>query len=336
MLTEAIEKVKQHKDLTEGEMTAAFGEIMSGAASPGAISLFLAALRAKGETVDEITAAAKVMRQKSLRVDVGGETVLDTCGTGGTGISTFNISTTAAFVVAGCAVKVAKHGNRTASRRCGSADVLEALGVRIDITPGRIAGCIREIGIGFIFAPMFHTAMKYAAAPRRELGGKTIFNLLGPLSNPALATLQVVGVYDAKLTETVAGVLNKLGTERAFVVAGADGLDEITITGKTVVSELTAGRVKTYYVEPASFGLRSGRLEDIKGAGPEENASAILSILKGESGPRRDIVLANASAGLVCAGRAKDIVEGVKLAAESIDSGAAFEKLSALIEMTNR
>ena len=336
MIIEAIEKVGKRINLSEVEMRTVFEEIMSGRAAHDDIVAFLDALRKKGETVEEITAAAKVMREKSFHIKVDGGGVIDTCGTGGTGLNTFNISTTAALVVAGCGVRVAKHGNRSASGQCGSADVLEALGVKINITPGSVAKCVKEIGIGFMFAPAFHAAMKHAVGPRRELGGKTIFNILGPLSNPAGATHQVIGVYDAKLTENLAGVLKNLGSKRAFVVYGADGLDEITITDRTKISELDKGRVKTYDVSPEDFGLKRAPLEDIKGAGPKGNAETIISILKDERSARRDIVLANAAAGLVCAGRAKDFKEGVKLAAGSIDSGKALEKLYGLIEMTNR
>lgn len=335
MIREAAKKVAKRVDLSEKEMRACFDEMMSGETASANIKTFLEVLRKKGETVAEITAAAKVMREKSVRIDAGSG-LLDTCGTGGSGINTFNISTVAAFIVAGCGVKVAKHGNRSASCQCGSADVLEALGVKIDIAPGRVAECIKEIGIGFMFAPVFHAAMKYAAAPRKELGGKTIFNILGPLSNPAGATHQVIGVYDAKLTEIMAGVLKNLGSKRAFVVCGADGLDEITITDKTKVSELDKGNVNTYYVNPEDFGVKKARLEDLKGAGPKENAKIALAILKGERSPRGDVVLMNASVGLVCAGKAKDFKTGVKAAAESIESGAALEKLLKLIELTNR
>ena len=337
MIKEAIEKVVKKIDLTEGETRGVFDEIMSGKAAPADIKAFLEALRKKGESVAEITAAAKVMREKSARIDVGTDIVLDTCGTGGSGINAFNISTAAAFVVAGCGVKVAKHGNRSASQQCGSADVLEALGVKIDIAPEPVAKCIHEAGIGFMFAPVFHAAMKYAALPRKELGGKTIFNILGPLSNPAGATHQVIGVYSPQLTEIIAGVLKNLGLKRAFVVHGIDGLDEITITDNTKISELKGGRIDTYDVKPEDFGLKKVRLEDIKGGSAKENAEMLLSVLKASAAPaHRDIVLANASASLVCAGRSKNFKEGVKLAAESIDSGQALDKLSKLIEMTNR
>ncbi len=338
MIKEAIEKVARRIDLSEGEMRASFEEMMSGEVTSADIKAFLEALRKKGETVTEITAAAKVMREKSERVDVGGDTVLDTCGTGGSGIKAFNISTAAAFVVAGCGVKVAKHGNRSASRQCGSADVLEALGVKIGIAPEVVAKCIREAGIGFMFAPVFHAAMKHAASPRKELRGKTIFNILGPLSNPAGATHQVMGVYNTKLTEIMAGVLKNLGSKRAFVVHGMDGLDEITIADKTRISELeSSGRIDTYDVKPEDFGLKKAHLEDIKAGSVKENAEIFMSVLKGTATPaHREIVLANASAGLVCAGRSKNFKDGVKLAAESIDSGRALDKFLKLIEITNK
>ncbi len=345
MIREAIEKVTKKIDLAEAEMRGVFGEIMSGEASTEEIVEFLTALRAKGETIEEITAAAKVMREKSTRIDAGAGALIDTCGTGGTGINTFNISTVAAFVAAGCGVKVAKHGNRSAAGHCGSADVLEALGVKIDIPPETVERCIKEIGIGFLFAPAFHKAMKYAAAARKAITGRTIFNILGPLSNPAGAQAQVIGVYDTKLTETIAKVLKNLGTKRAFVVHGEDGLDEITITAKTKITELEmpafAGMtkrdvIKTYYVSPEDFGINKASLEDIKGYGSEENADIFRSVLKSEKSHRRDIVLLNAGASLVCAGVAKDFKEGISLAAESIDSGRAADKLSKLIVFTNR
>jgi len=336
VIKEAIEKVVRKIDLTEDETRGVFDEIMSGRAAPADIKTFLEALRKKSESIVEITAATRVMRARSARIDSGTDTVLDTCGTGGSGINAFNISTTAAFVVAGCGVKVAKHGNRSASQQCGSADVLEALGVKIDIAPEPVAKCIHEVGIGFMFAPVFHAAMKYAALPRKELGGKTIFNILGPLSNPACATHQVIGVYSPQLTEIIAGVLKNLGSKRAFVVHGMDGLDEITITGNTKISELNDGRIDTYDVKPEDFGFKRARLEDIKGGSAKENAEILLSVLKASAMPaQRDIVLANASAGLVCVGRSRNFKEGVKLAEESIDSGCALDKLLKLIEMTN-
>lgn len=350
MIREAIEKVVKGIDLSEAEMGASFEEIMSGKATPAQIGAFITSLRMKGETVEEITGAAKVMRQKSLHISAGkstvdidrddinidAETIIDTCGTGGSGTNTFNISTTVAFVVAGCGLKVAKHGNRSASSQCGSADVLEALGVKLDVGADLVQRCIIEIGIGFLYAPLFHNAMKYAITPRKEIGIRTIFNILGPLSNPANATSQVVGVYNSGLTETVAKVLKNLGTRRAFVVYGMDTLDEITITGKTKVSELKAGHIRTYYLTPQEFGLKRARLADIEGGNAKVNSEIVQSVLKGERGPKRDVVLANAACAIVCGSKAKNLKEGVRIAAQSIDSGAAMEKLLRLIELTNR
>lgn len=349
MIREAIEKVARRKDLTESEMRAAFVEMMSGAATHAQIGSFITALRMKGETVEEITAAARVMREMSVHINVGPrtvdidrddinldeETIIDTCGTGGSGTNTFNISSTVAFVVAGCGLKVAKHGNRGASSACGSADVLEALGVKLDVGPDMVQRCILEIGIGFLYAPAFHSAMKHALSPRKEIGIRTIFNILGPLSNPANASSQVLGVYDPSLTEVMARVLKNLGSKRAFVVYGMDTLDEITITGKTKVSELKDGRIRNYYITPEKFGIKRSTLDDIKGGDAKTNAEIVLSVLKGERSPRRDVVLLNSAASLVSGFKAKDIRSGIKLAAESIDSGRAMEKLLKLIELTN-
>ncbi len=349
MIKEAIEKAVQRIDLTEQEAREVFEEIMSGKATLAQIGAFITALRMKGETVDEITGAVKVMREKSLKIRAGRsvvdidrddinideETIVDTCGTGGSGTNTFNISTTVAFVVAGCGLKVAKHGNRAASSQCGSADVLEALGVNLTPDTDVVARCIREIGIGFMYAPLFHGAMKYAVTPRKEIGIRTIFNILGPLSNPANATSQVLGVYDAALTEVMAKVLRNLGTKRAFVVYGLDTLDEITITGKSRVTELKDGKIRTFLLDPAKLGLAKARIEDLKGGDAKTNADIVRSVLRGEKGPRRDAVLVNASAALIAGFKAKDFREGIGLAAESIDSGRAFEKLTKLIEYTN-
>ena len=335
MIGEATEKVERSVDLSEIQMREVFEEIMSGGASSEEITHFLKALREKGETVDEITGAAKVMIEKSARVDAGVD-LIDTCGTGGSGINTFNISTTVAFVVAGCGVRIAKHGNRSASNQCGSADVLEALGVKLELSPEMVRESILETGIGFIYAPAFHSAMKYAIKPRKDLGGRTIFNILGPLSNPARVTSQVIGVYDEKLTEILAQVLKNLGCKKAFVVSGYDKLDEITIADKTKVTELKDGNIKTYYVTPEEFGIKRSGLEEIKGGAAKENAEITLSILKGERGAGRDIVLLNAAAALVVASKAKDFKEGIKKAASSIDSGKAIEKLKELIGFTNR
>jgi len=335
MIKEAIEKVTKKIDLTEAETGAVFNEIMSGKVSSEDIACFLKALREKGETVDEITGAAKIMIEKSAHIDAGAD-LIDTCGTGGSGINTFNISTTAAFVVAGCGVKIAKHGNRSASNQCGSADVLEALGVKLELSPEMVRRSILETGIGFIYAPAFHSAMKHAIKPRRDLGGRTIFNVLGPLSNPAKVKSQVIGVYDEKLTEVLAHVLKNLGSKRAFVVCGLDNLDEITITGKTKITELKNGNIRTYYVTPEEFGIKEALLADIVGGSAKENAEIVLSILKGEPGPRRDVVLMNAAAALIVASKVKDFKEGIEKAKAAIDSGLAIEKLKQLIEVTNK
>lgn len=333
MIKETIEKLVNKIDLQEDEMRLAFEEIMTGNATAAQIAAFVTALRLKGETISEITGAARVIREKAVKVHVEGSLV-DTCGTGGSHLNTFNISTTAAFVVAGCGLKVAKHGNRGASSQCGSADVLEALGLNLDMGPDMVERSIREIGIGFMYAPLFHTAMKYAIGPRREIGIRTVFNILGPLSNPAGATSQVLGVYDANLTEVMAGVLQNLGTERAFIVHGMDGLDEVTITGKTKVTELKDGKIRTYYISPAEFGLKKASLEDLKGGDAKYNADIVLSVLKGERGPKRDVVILNASVALAAGFKASSSKEGIRLAEESIDSGKALDKLSKLIEFT--
>ncbi len=338
MIKQAIDKAVNRIDLTGAEMNDAFSEIMTGSATSAQIGSFVTALRMKGETVNEITAAARVMREKSVHISAkaAGGHIVDTCGTGGGGANTFNISTAAAFVAAGSGLKVAKHGNRAASSRCGSADVLEALGVKLEVSPDLTQRCLLEAGIGFLYAPIFHTAMKYAAASRKEIGIRTIFNLLGPLSNPATATAQVVGVYDASLVEKIARVLKNLEAKRAFVVYGADVCDEITITGKTRVSELNHGKIRNYIITPEKFGLHRARLDEIEGGDPKENAGIMLEVLKGEISPRRDIVLLNTAASLVAGSKAKDIKSGIKMAAESIDSGRALDKLMKLIEITNR
>lgn len=336
MIKEAIDKVVRCFDLTELETQEVFEEIMSGNATSAQISSFITALRMKGETVEEITGAARVMREKSLRINTGKEEAVDTCGTGGSGIDTFNISTTAAFVVAGSGIKVAKHGNRSAICRCGSADVLEVLGVNLDAGTEVVDKCLSQVGIAFMYAPLFHSAMKYAVQPRKEIGIRTVFNLLGPLSNPANATSQIVGVYDGKLTKTIAEVLKRLGLSRAFVVSGLDRLDEITITGKTRVSELNNEKIRTYCITPEKFGLKRAKIEDIKGGDAGENAKILLSVLNGEKGPRRDIVLLNAGAALVAGNRAKDMKEGIRIAADSIDSGAALDKLNRLIKFMGK
>jgi len=318
--------------------------ILSGASNTAEIATLLLALRAKGEVVDEVVGFATAMRRHATPIFPAGhrilsEVLVDTCGTGGDARGTFNISTVVAFVVAGAGVRVAKHGNRSTGGRSGSADVLEALGVKIDLPAARVAQAIEEIGIGFLYAPAMHAATRHATEARRQIGARTVFNLLGPLTNPANASVQVVGVYDAMLTEFVAKVLKDLGVRRALVVHGADGLDEISLSGETYVSELRDGKVKNFSVTPEDFGLARAPLEGIRGGDAKENAEIMHTIL-GRSllyrahGPQRDIVLANAAAALVAAGRATDFLEGVHLASESIDSGAAREKLEALVAFT--
>ena len=335
MIKEAIAKLIAATDLTEAEMTEVMHEVMTGAASPAQIGSFLTALRMKGETVEEITGAAKVMREKATKVDAP-EGVVDTCGTGGDGSMTFNISTAAAFVASGSGLKVAKHGNRSVSSKSGSADVLRALGVNIEAEVSRVEECIREAGIGFLFAPMLHGAMKYAAPVRREIGIRSIFNILGPLTNPAGAKRQVIGVYDSALTDLLAKVLNNLGSERAFIVRGEDGLDEITLADETRVTELNAGSIRTYHIRPEDFGFKRCSPEDLLGGGPDENAEIIMGVLEGKKGPARDIVLLNAAAAITAGGLASKIEEGIAIAHGAIDSGEALARLERLKEITNR
>jgi anthranilate phosphoribosyltransferase len=349
MLKQAIQKVVNRSNLTEQEMEAAMEVIMTGQATPAQIGSFITALRLKGETIEEITGAARVMRQKATRIqaheasvsidrdeiNLDLETVVDTCGTGGDGTNTFNVSTTTAFVVAGCGLRVAKHGNRSVSSLCGSADVIEKLGVKLDVPPAVVEKCLNEVGIGFLYAPALHGAMKYAIGPRREIGIRSIFNILGPLTNPAGANVQVLGVYKKELTPVLAEVLGNLGSRSAFVVYGEGSLDEISIIGKTQVSELKDGQVTTYSIEPEDFGLPRADLNDIRGGDAEENAGIVLSVLQGEKGARRDIVLLNAAAALVAAGRAADFSDGITQAAESIDTGRALEKLEGMKRITN-
>ena len=329
MIKEAISILIEKIDLSEKEMSDTMREIMEGKATDAQIGAFLTALRLKGETIDEITGAAKVMREKALSIKAPAGTV-DTCGTGGDMAHTFNISTTAAFIVSGAGIPVAKHGNRSVSSKSGSADVLQALGVNIELPPEKIEKSLIEVGFGFLFAPFFHGAMKYALGPRREIGIRTVFNILGPLTNPAGAKYQVLGVYSSDLTETMAKVLGNLGCIHAFVVHGEDGLDEITITGKTKVSELKGGKVENYFIEPSDFGIKTGSIEDLLGGESKENAEITINILKGEKGPKRDIVLLNASAAIVASGKAKDLKEGIAIAERSIDSGAALRKLEGI------
>lgn len=347
MIQEAIARVVDGKDLTEIEMTRAMEEVTEGRATPAQIGAFLVGLRMKGETVDEIAAAAWVMRAKSAHIPVrnGGvsldrdeinvdyETVVDTCGTGGDGTRTFNVSTTTAFVVAGAGLKVAKHGNRSVSSRCGSADVLEALGLPLDLTPRQVAECLDKLGIGFLFAPQLHGAMRHVAGPRREIGMRTIFNLLGPLTNPAGATIQVLGVYREDLTETIAQVLKKLDCKGAFVVYGEGSYDELSITGPSKVTRLIDGKIETSVLVPEDVGLKRAQPEDIIGGDAKENAAIVRGVLGGEKGARRDMVLLNSAAALVAADKAGTMEEGLAEAAESIDSGRALDKLEKLVAM---
>ena len=335
-MQQAVAKVIAGEDLSGPEMADVMALIMTGEATQSQIGGFLVGLRIKGETVTEITAAAKVMRRLATPVKVSGAHLVDTCGTGGDGTHTFNISTAAALVTAAAGGQVAKHGNRSVSSSSGSADVLEALGVRIDLDADQVATCIEQVGIGFLFAPAHHGAMKHAIGPRRELGARTIFNLLGPLTNPAGAPCQLIGVYDQALVEPVAEVLKLLGSERVLVVCGEDGLDELTITGATHVAELNAGEVSTYRLTPDQLGLSVGGLEPLMVASAAESGQMIQQILAGESGPARDIVLANAGAAIYVAGLADSLLAGVERAAEVIDNARAEEKLAALIELTQR
>ncbi len=336
-IKEAISQVIQGNDLSEENMFSVMNEIMSGEATPAQIGSFITSLRMKGETVEEITGAVRVMREKATPITTGvdveqGGIVVDTCGTGGDGSGTFNVSTTSAFVVAGAGFIVAKHGNRSISSTCGSADVLEAAGVALDLTPENIGLCIREIGIGFLFAPSLHGAMKYAIGPRKEIGVRTIFNILGPLTNPAGANVQVIGVFDGALTEPLADVLGILGTKRALVVHGEGNLDELTVTGTTRISELKDNKVVTYRITPEDVGLQKATLEDLRGGDTAElSAQQMSDILKGMAGPKRDMVLLNSSAALMAAGLCEDLPEGVEKAAEIIDSGKAHEKLERLV-----
>jgi anthranilate phosphoribosyltransferase len=331
----AIEKLVELKDLTEDEAEGTMKCIMKGEATPAQIGSFLTALRLKGESVEEITSFARVMREFAARINPRVKGVLvDTCGTGGDKIKTFNISTAAALVTAGAGIPIAKHGNRSVTSKAGSADVLEALDVKIDLAPPDVERCIEKIGFGFMFAPVFHGAMKYATPVRREICIRTVFNILGPLTNPANAQAQVLGVYDLGLTEVLANVLVGLGIERAMVVHGLDGLDEISNTGRTQISEVKEGEVRTYEVEPEDFGLKPAKPEDIRGYDKEGNAALMIKLLKGEGGPHRDVVLMNSAAAVMVGGKASDFKEGVEAAREAIDSGKAYEKLQKLIKET--
>jgi anthranilate phosphoribosyltransferase len=347
IITESVRRLVDRRDLSRIEAAAAMDAIMSGSATNAQIAAFLTALRMKGETVEELIGFAQVMRQKVVRIRTHGDEVaaltgtdremlVDTCGTGGDATGTFNVSTATAFVVAGAGLRVAKHGNRSVSSLCGSADVVEALGVNLELTPQMVGRCIDEVGVGFLYAPLLHTAMKHVMPARREMGIRTVFNMLGPLTNPAGANAQIIGVYLPTLTEPLARVLAELGTVRAFVVHGADNLDEISNTGESQISEVRGGLVRTFTVRPEDFGTPRASIADLRGGDREQNAQIIRTLLEGEPGARRDIVLMNAAAALVAGGRARELKEGVSLAAQSIDGGAARGKLQALVALSRK
>lgn len=341
MIRETINQLLEGESLSAEQAEEVMDEIMTGSATPAQIAGFLVALRVKGETVDEITGCARAMRRAAVSVRPTRTDIVDTCGTGGDRAGTFNISTTTAFVVAGAGLGVAKHGNRSVSSQSGSADVLEAMGVNLEMTPEQVAQTIDEIGIGFLFAPKFHPAMRYAIGPRRELGVRTVFNILGPLTNPAGAAAQLLGVYDASLTELLARVLQQLGCRAAYVVHGFGPLDELTTTGPNQVSYFgiapANGRVLTEALDPRELGFAPAQPDDLRGGDPDENARILRGVLVGEDrGPRRDVVLLNAAAALVAGGAAADLREGIARAAESIDSGAALRALEALITYSQR
>jgi len=316
-------------------MRAVMEQIMSGQATDAQIGAFLVALRIKGETIDEIAGGAEVMREKATPIATVRPDLIDTCGTGGDDSGTFNISTTVAFVACGAGLAVAKHGTRSISSQCGSSDVLTALGVNVEAAPEKVGECIDEVGIGFLFAIALHGAMKHAIGPRRELATRTVFNILGPLTNPAGAKRQLLGVFDGALTEALAGVLRELGSDQALVVHGSDGLDEITLTGPTQVSELRDGRVSTRQIHPGDFGLQTVSAEALKGGDADCNARILRGVLDGEEGPQRDVVLLNAAAAMVVGGLAEDITAGLEVARESIDSGKARQALDRLVEVSN-
>ena len=338
MIKEAISKIIVGKNLSEKEMIAVMDEIMSGQATQAQIGAFITALRMKGETIDEIVGAVRVMREKATFVDCGvdtaaGEVLMDIVGTGGDGSGTFNVSTTTAFVVAGAGIPVAKHGNRAISSSCGSADVLEELGVDLAMPAERVAKCVQQVGIGFLFAPMLHGAMKYAIGPRREIGIRTVFNILGPMTNPAGANVQLTGVFDKELTKIMAEVLARLGMRRTLVVWGEGNMDEMTVTGTSYVAEAQNGEVTTWTVEPEDIGLTRAAIEDIHGGADVVEAAALVrSVLAGTPGARLDMVLLNSGAALMAANRVDTLKEGVDMARDIIDSGKAQAKLASLVE----
>ncbi len=333
MIKQAIDTLVSGKSLSMEEAAQVMEEIMTGEATPAQFGAFVTALRIKGESVDEIAGLAKVMRAKATPVLISEPTV-DTCGTGGDAFGTFNISTTAAFVVAGAGLKVAKHGNRAMTSKCGSADVLEALGVKIDLDAEGVKHCLEQAGIGFMFAPVFHPAIKYAVGPRREIGIRTVFNILGPLTNPAGAQSQVIGVSDVNIAPKMAQVLQRLGCRHVLVTHGEDGLDEISINEKSTIWELKGNTISTYSIAPEELGFQRAKLEDIKGGTASDNAAMLRDVLKGKKGPRRDVVLLNTAAGLVAGDLRDNLADGVALAREVIDSGKALQKLEEFIEVS--
>lgn len=336
MFQELLKKVLAGIDLEESEAATVMEEIMEGRVTNAQIGAMLTALRLKGETAEEITGFARVMQRRATPIRSIHPVLLDTCGTGGDGANTFNISTAAALVLAGAGAKVAKHGNRSVSSRCGSADVLEALGVKVDLGPQELSACLDQVGIAFLYAPALHHGMKRVAAPRRELGFRTIFNILGPLTNPANVKAQVIGVYNPQLVEVVARVLHQLGVKRGFVVHGAGGLDEVSPLGPTGICELRNGWIRSYTLNIEDFGMSPANLADLAGGGPLYNAKLIKDVLRGEPGPKRDAVLINAALGLMAVDLADDIAAGVELAAKSIDEGRAYAKLEELIRFTRQ
>ncbi|MFH1198650.1 MAG: anthranilate phosphoribosyltransferase [Candidatus Omnitrophota bacterium] len=330
MIKETTNKISQGNNLTAGEMVGVMREIMSGKALTEEIAPFLIALTKKGETVEELTAAVKIMREYAVKINSKQKIILDTCGTGGDKKGTFNISTAVAFVASGAGAIVAKHGNRSVSSRSGSADILEALGVDINLSVERIEKCLGEVGIAFLFAQNLHPAMKFASAARKQIADRTIFNILGPLSNPAGAGHQLIGVFDERLTAQLAEVLANLGTQHALVVHGQDGLDEITTTSQTYISEVKGGKIDNYKINPEDFGLKRAKPEDLLGGDPRQNAKDLLEILNGKTGPKRDIIILNAAAAIYAADKAVSIKEGLAWAEDSIDSGRALKKLEEL------
>jgi anthranilate phosphoribosyltransferase len=335
-MSSAIRTVTENRNLTADQMRVVMRTIMTGDATPAQIGGFLIGLRMKGETVEEIAAAAEVMRELATRVGVSGPHLVDTCGTGGDGASTFNISTAAAFVVAAAGGKVAKHGNRSVSSKCGSADVLEAAGVDLNLSPEQVAQCVNEVGVGFMFAPKHHSAMKHAIGPRKEMGVRTIFNLLGPLTNPAGAPNQIVGVFADQWVEPLAQVLGRLGSEHVLVVHSSDGLDEISNGASTHVAELRDGEVRSFTVTPEELGIKTGKLSDISVKNAAESLSMVESVLGGQAGPARDVVSLNAGAAIYAAGLAASLAAGVKRASEVIESGAARDKFYALVGLSKK